>query len=194
MAHISASTSDFGTAAAAYKKVVEVAQTPAKRREALEQYLAAVVASGVGGQTVVDAADWVIAAEDTTPQLVRKAKLQKAKALEAMGKRNPAVAIYDDLSRDVSNEEGAASAFKIIETAFQYGSFEKAESLVYDFAEKNTPHAYWLAKSFLLLGDVYVSRGDLFQARATYQSVVDGYSGGDDGIVEMAKERIAGLQ
>ena len=194
LAQISASTADFGTAAEAYKKVVEVAQTPAKRREALEQYLAAVVASGVGGQTVVDAADWVISAEDTTPQLVRKAKLQKAKALETMGKRNPAVAIYDDLSRDVSNEEGAESAFKIIETAFQYGSFEKAESLVYDFAEKNTPHAYWLAKSFLLLGDVYVSRGDLFQARATYQSVVDGYSGGDDGIVEMAKERIAGLQ
>ena len=40
---------------------------------------------------------------------------------------------------------------------------------------------------------VYVSRGDLFQARATYQSIVDGYSASDDGIVEIAKERIAGL-
>ena len=98
------------------------------------------------------------------------------------------------LSSEVTSPEGAESAYIIIETAFQYGSFEKAEELVYEFAERNTPHAYWLAKSFLLLGDVYVSRGDLFQARATYQSIVDGYSPtADDGIVELAKERIAGL-
>ncbi len=193
LAQISVAAADYGSAAEAYKKIVEVAQTPAKRREALEQYLTAVASSGASGQSVVDAADWVLSQDELTPQIVRKAKLQKAKALEAIGKRNPAVAIYNDLGADVSNAEGAESAYKIIETAFQYGSFEKAEALVYEFADKGTPHAYWLAKSFLLLGDVYVSRGDLFQARATYQSVVDGYSGGDDGIVEQAKERIEGL-
>ena len=53
--------------------------------------------------------------------------------------------------------------------------------------------AYWLAKAFILLGDVYVRKGDNFQARATYQSVADGYSPADDGIVDEAKERIAKL-
>ena len=65
--------------------------------------------------------------------------------------------------------------------------------MVYDFADKSTPHAYWLAKAFLLLGDVYISRGDLFQARATYQSVVDGYSNKEDGIVDTALQRIESL-
>ena len=36
-----------------------------------------------------------------------------------------------------------------------------------------------------------MSRGDAFQARATYQSVADGYSPADDGIVEEAKSKIA---
>jgi hypothetical protein len=56
-----------------------------------------------------------------------------------------------------------------------------------------TPNNYWLAKSFLLLGDIYLIREDHFQARATYQSVADGYSPADDGIVAEARERITHL-
>lgn len=193
MAAVAAQSSNHSAAADAYKQLSTMASTPAKRKEALKGYMDAVVAEGVADSVVV-AADFVVASEDATPQLVREAEFAKAKALLSAGKRNPAVAIFSRLSREVTSPEGAESAYIIIETAFQYGSFEKAEELVYEFAERGTPHAYWLAKSFLLLGDVYVSRGDLFQARATYQSIVDGYSTtADDGIVEIAKERIAGL-
>lgn len=194
MAAVAVQGADHASAAEAYKQLATLSSsTPAKRREALGGYLEAVVAGGVAEQ-IVEAADWVVEAEEATPQLVRKAEFAKAKALMAQGKRNPAVALFSRLSSEVTSPEGAESAYIIIETAFQYGSFEKAEELVYEFAERNTPHAYWLAKSFLLLGDVYVSRGDLFQARATYQSIVDGYSPtAEDGIVEIAKERIAGL-
>lgn len=193
MASVAAQGSNHSVAAAAYKQLATIASTPAKRKEALKGYMDAVMAEGVADSVVV-AADFVVASEDATPQLVRQAEFAKAKALMSVGKRNPAVAIFSRLSREVTSPEGAESAYIIIETAFQYGSFEKAEELVYEFAERGTPHAYWLAKSFLLLGDVYVSRGDLFQARATYQSIVDGYStSADDGIVEIAKERIAGL-
>ena len=192
MAAVAAQGNDHTAAADAYKQLATLAQTPAKRKEALKGYLDAVVAEGVSGR-IIEAADFVVGSEDTTPQLVREAEFAKAKALMVEGKRNPAVAIFSRLSKEVTSPEGAESAYIIIETAFQYGSFEKAEDLVYEFADKGTPHAFWLAKSFLLLGDVYVSRGDLFQARATYQSIVDGYSASDDGIVEIAKERIAGL-
>ena len=44
-----------------------------------------------------------------------------------------------------------------------------------------------------MLGDVYVRRGDNFQARATYQGGADGYSPADDGIVDEAKKRIEKL-
>lgn len=55
------------------------------------------------------------------------------------------------------------------------------------------PNAYWLARSFILLGDIYADRGDDFQARATWQSVADGYSPQDDGIVKEARARIEKL-
>ena len=50
------------------------------------------------------------------------------------------------------------------------------------------------AAAYLALGDIYAARNDSFQARATYQSIVDGYSPADDGIVAEAKARIEKLQ
>ena len=72
-------------------------------------------------------------------------------------------------------------------------NYDLAEELVYEFADKNSPQQMWLARSFLLLGDIYVARDNLFQARATYQSIVDGYTSHDDGIVAAAKERVEAL-
>ena len=46
----------------------------------------------------------------------------------------------------------------------------------------------------MTLGDIYRDTGDDFQARATYQSVVDGYTPANDGIVDEARERIANLK
>ena len=192
LAALSAAGADWKAAATAYKALAEMATTPTARREALDKYLSTTIASGEH-KDIIAVADQIISHSEASPEMVRKARFEKAKALEASGKRNPAVAIYNSLSEDVTTPEGAESAYRIIDTAFKYGSFETAESLVYDFADKSTPHAYWLAKAFLLLGDVYTSRGDLFQARATYQSVVDGYSNKEDGIVDTALQRIESL-
>ena len=89
-------------------------------------------------------------------------------------------------------KEGSAAAYYVLEDTFEKGDMDKTEKAIFAYSERE-PQAYWLAKAFILLGDVYVRKGDNFQARATYQSVADGYSPADDGIVDEAKERIAKL-
>jgi tetratricopeptide (TPR) repeat protein len=148
--------------------------------------------SGDGGQ-IVDAALFIESRSDAPASLVRKAKFERAKAEQARGNRSVAVDIYHALRKNVANVEGAESAYRVIEMAYNGGNYSEAEELVYEFAAKNTPHQRWLAKSFLLLGDIYVIRGNLFQARATYQSVVDGYTNKSDGIVAEAKARVESL-
>jgi len=41
----------------------------------------------------------------------------------------------------------------------------------------NYKSAYWLAKTFILFGDIYKSKGNYFQAKHTYQSIVDNFEG-----------------
>lgn len=74
------------------------------------------------------------------------------------------------------------------------GDLAGAEKEVYALSDKKLPFQYWTGKAFLLLGDIYVKKNDAFQARATYQSIVDGYADRTDGIVEEARQKIDALK
>ena len=121
----------------------------------------------------------------------RKARHAKAQVLLKRGDEAAAMAVFKVLSTEVKSAEGAEARYRVIEQEYKAQQYDKAEKMVYEFSDSNTPQNYWLAKAFILLGDIYLDRGDSFQARATYQSVVDGYSPADDGIVELAKSKIS---
>jgi tetratricopeptide (TPR) repeat protein len=125
---------------------------------------------------------------------VRKAQFAKAGILARGEQTQQALDIYKQLAEDVTTAEGAESAYRVIEQLFEDGYYSEAEDAVFALSEKNTPHSYWLGEAFLTLGDIYARRGDAFQARATWQSIVDGYSPDNDGIIAAAKERISNLK
>jgi hypothetical protein len=57
----------------------------------------------------------------------------------------------------------------------------------------NTPHQYWMARSFILLADIYLELGDDFQARHTFQSIIDNYDISGDGILTDARSRLQAI-
>lgn len=182
----------YEDAARAYRKLYDVETLPQARSDAMTGYVRSVRAYG-DDDAVISMADDVIARDDSGETALREAKYAKAKILLKRGNEAAAVKICRDLSTDVRYVEGAEAAYTVIDSEYRAGNADKAEKLIYDFADRNTPHSYWLGKAFILLGDIYRSRDDMFQARATYQSIVDGYSPADDGIVDEAKERIGKL-
>lgn len=192
LAALDAAGNNWGSATDSYRRVVELATTTSARREALENYLISAVKSGVS-EVIVAATTYIKAHPDTTPKLLRRAQLEEAKAEEARGRIEEAVALYNRLKEDVTTAEGAEGAYREILIRFTENNYSLAEELVYEFADKNTPQQMWLARSFLLLGDIYVARDNLFQARATYQSIVDGYTDHSDGIIATAQERVDAL-
>ena len=178
-------------ASAAYRRLYDAAPTAAGREAAMTGYVRATVAGGDGAKIAAMAAD-VCAKDDAGKTALREAKYAWAGQLLASGDRKGADKLYRDLASDVRTKEGSEAAYRLIESTFAGGDMEKTEKEVFAFSEKE-PQAYWLAKAYLLLGDVYLSKGDTFQARATWQSVADGYTPSDDGIVDEAKARIAKL-
>ena len=50
-----------------------------------------------------------------------------------------------------------------------------------------------MAKSFIVLADIYMIDEDSFQALATLESVIDYYEVIDDGILDLARRRKAGI-
>ncbi len=96
---------------------------------------------------------------------------------------------YKKISDQVKSVEGAEAKYRVAEILFKQEKFNVAENEIFDFIQMNTPHQYWLAKSFLLLANMYMIKNDAFQALQTLQSIIDYYENMEDGILEEAKSK-----
>lgn len=192
LAEVTLAEKRYGEAASAYRRLYDAAPTAAAREEAMTGYVRATLSEGDPAKTEPMAAD-VRAHTDAGATARREATFAWAEQLRKAGKEAAAGKLYKELAGEVRTAEGSASAYYLIEALFAGGDLDRTEKAVFDYSERE-PKAYWLAKAYLLLGDVYARRGDSFQARATWQSIADGYSPADDGIVAEAGERIRKLK
>jgi len=142
-------------------------------------------------EDAVDAANKVKAATKDAAT-TREANLTAAKSYLALSKRSDALKLFETLAKSPSTAEGAEASYMLIQNLFDSGKFSEVENKVYDFAGKCGDQTYWLAKSYITLGDSFLERGNKAQAKATWESIRDGYSGNDD-IAETVKSRLAKL-
>lgn len=132
----------------------------------------------------IESASDILSSNSKDEGIVRETSFVKAKSLFNTSRRDEALSIFRTLADKPSTQEGAEARYILMSDAFDRADFEVIESLVYDFAEKAGDQSHWLAKAYVLLADSFVERGDYQQAKATYESVRDGYEA-VDGIDEI---------
>lgn len=99
---------------------------------------------------------------------------------------------YFEATKKLSNgEKGAEAAYNIAEIIFDEEKFDECEKYLFDIVRDYASYDFWVAKSFILLADVYVEKGNIFQARQTLQSIIDNYEGQD--LVNIAREKLQNL-
>ena len=182
----------YTESAAAYRRLYSVVEQPQARQKAAKHYVDMTILDAEDELTLAMADD-VETMTDIEQSALRKARFSKGKVLAKRGKTDEAMEIFRALSDNKDDVVGAESAYLVIAHHFDKGEHEQAEKLVYELADSKTSHSYFLGRAFILLGDIYAAKGDTFQARATYQSIVDGYTPVDDGVVEDAKMKIQKL-
>lgn len=126
----------------------------------------------------------------------RRAEFIAAKSYIVLGDRAAAKALLTKLSEDRSDAVGAECAYILIQDLYNAGDFEQLEKNVYDFSDSRTPQLYWLAKSFIILGDSFADRERWEQARATYESISKSYriSVANDDVLEQTEMRLNKLK
>ena len=131
----------------------------------------------------IKSADNLMADPRCDKALKEEAEYIKAKSYLSSSRRDEAFSILERLSEDTKSAYGAEAAYLIILDCYDSGRFEDVQTKVYAFADSGSSQNYWLAKSFIVLGDSFVESGQIRQARATFESVRDGYKSegaGDD--------------
>jgi tetratricopeptide (TPR) repeat protein len=142
----------------------------------------------------VKAATTLLSTENITETMVREANFILASSYFKLSQPDEALKYYSLLAVDTKTAEGAESKYFKAKILYNKKMFTESESEIMDFINKNTPHQYWLAQSFILLSDIYLAKNDLFQAKHTLISLIDNYVTQSDGIIDTAKVKMGVIE
>jgi len=174
-----------------YKLLKDRASTPERRQTAATGLLRSAAMSGNGEETIL-AATSVLADAKVAPELESEARHYRSKALVEAGQMQHAVADWQVLAKDTRNAYGAEAKYRLAQYLFDAGKTSEAEKEVLNYLEVSTPHAYWLARSFVLLSDIYAKLDRKLEARQYLLSLKQNYQADDD-IAGMIESRLENL-
>ncbi|TXC81679.1 tetratricopeptide repeat protein [Luteibaculum oceani] len=136
----------------------------------------------------MDYADKVLFYSGIPEDIRVEALLTKAKAEKRLGRIEDAYNTFDSLATSTKTIEGAEARYEMALIEFERENYTNAEDMIFESTNIKPTYDDWLAKSFILLSDVYVKTDNLFQAKATLQSIIDFHEGDD--LVNLAKQKM----
>jgi len=101
------------------------------------------------------------------------ANLIVAKNYQADSSLDLAATSYKTVVALGKSEYSAEAQYRLAEILYLQNRLPDAEKAAFDVIKKAGSYEYWVTRSYLLLGDVYLKEKDLFNAEATYKSVGD---------------------
>ncbi|MDO4164563.1 MAG: tetratricopeptide repeat protein [Bacteroides sp.] len=142
---------------------------------------------------VIQAASTLLSDTKLSPELSNEALYDRAKAY--LNQKADAKAMNDlkILAQDTRTLYGAEAKYLVAQQLYNAGDYAAAEKEILNYIDQSTPHAYWLARSFVLLSDVYVAMDKKLDARQYLLSLQQNYQAEDD-IASMIEERLAALK
>ena len=145
-------------------------------------------------RNAIDDAVRLSKADKVTPELTREASYITAKSYYELGSYDQALPGLREAAAQTNTVQGAEAKYLLADIYFRKQNLAAAEKEIMDFIDKGTSHQFWLAKSFILLSDIYVAKKDDFQAKHTLKSLVENYPVKDDGILTEASRKLADIE
>jgi tetratricopeptide (TPR) repeat protein len=101
------------------------------------------------------------------------ANMAIAKSYQIEGKYDLAIANYKTVVQVNKAALAAEARYEIANSYFAVGHNSDAEKAALETINKSGSYDFWVTKSYILLGDIYFKLKDYFNAKATFQSIVD---------------------
>jgi len=115
----------------------------------------------------------LLAQEELIPGSAAKAVLVKGKSQRFLGQNSEAEDSFGLLIQEYATEEAAEALYQLALQYQEKGDFKGSNELIFDYSTPFSEFDYWYGSMFLLLADNYLKLGEVFQAKATLQSVID---------------------
>ncbi|MDE5920498.1 MAG: tetratricopeptide repeat protein [Paramuribaculum sp.] len=140
--------------------------------------------------TALEAADRLLASSAENLTGLPEISYDRALALSRLGRNDEAEAAWTLLAANPEEEYGARAAVSLAESQLKSGNAEKARATADALINANPPHAYWLARGFIVLSDALRAQGNGFEADEYLRSLKSNYPGTEAEIFDMIESRL----
>lgn len=123
-------------------------------------------------------ADLLLKENKLNPDVINEAHIIIARSAMVLNDLKKANQEYEYLSKVSKSEFVSEALYNLAYITYLQDNLDAAEKKIFEILT-NISHDYWLAKSYILLGDIYLSKGNTFQAKHTYSSIIENYDGDD---------------
>jgi TolA-binding protein len=101
------------------------------------------------------------------------ANMAIAKSYQVGGQYDLAITNYKMVVQLNKAALAAEARYEIANCWYQVSKLSESEKAAFETINKSGSYDYWVTKAYILLGDIYFKQKDYFNAKATYQSIVD---------------------
>lgn len=101
------------------------------------------------------------------------ANMTIAKSAQVNGQYDVAINSFKQVVAVNKGAFAAEARYEIANSWFLTNRLSDAEKAAFEVINKSGSYDWWVTKAYILLGDIYFKQKDYFNAKATFQSVVD---------------------
>lgn len=155
-----------------YTKLKDFASTQEGKLEAMRGLLRSQYQLQKWNEAVANAKDLLSQKSAGTDDKVL-ANMAIAKSYQANNQCELAITNFRSIVSMSQSALGAEARFEIANCFLSQNRLPDAEKAAFEVINKSGSYENWVTKAYLLLGDVYFKQKDFFNAKATFQSVID---------------------
>ena len=163
---------DYAKSKIYFAKLKELATTPENQLEALRGLVRSYYQTKDYAQAN-DAAKELLTKKGLSTDDKAIANLVLGKSLQADNECEQAIAAFRQVAAINKSAWGAEARYEIANCYLTLNMLSQAEKAGLEVIKVTGSYDYWVAKAYILLGDVYLQQKDYFNAKATYQSVAN---------------------
>ena len=172
LGNIALDREEFSEALRYYESIVGQSRSPLDEAEVTQGRMVAHFFLKDYPQAIA-AATQLLAQEELIPGSSAKALLVKGKSQRFLGQNSEAEDSFGLLIQEYATEEAAEALYLLALQYQEKGDFTGSNELIFDYSTPFSGFDSWYGSMFLLLADNYLKLGEVFQAKATLQSVID---------------------
>ena len=117
-------------------------------------------------------------------RLIARAKIIIARSDFNNGNYARSSDLCDEIVKLTTNRDGSEAMYMKSYFTFLEDDYQQCEKLIFEMSDRYSSN-FWIAKSFILLSDIYVKQDNNYQAKATLESIIENSDNED--IVNKAK-------